>query len=92
MGICVIGCTPDHGERSHGRAVRRAPCLEDRRKAAPLAAPGFCFNYLLSTMYTQVRPEEISAWLQGYCWGEPVDAWCAVDLHVITTQLCRPHT
>ena len=26
MGIRVIGCTPDHGERIHGGAVRRAPC------------------------------------------------------------------
>ena len=89
MGIRVIGCTPDHGERSHGRAVRRALCLEDRRSAAPLHAPGFCFMHPLCT---QVRPEEISAWLQGYLWGEPVDAWCAVELHAITTHLCRPHT
>ena len=35
-------------------------------------------------MYTQVRPEEISAWLQSYWWGDPVEAWCAVD-HVKTT-------
>ena len=40
--------------------------------------PGCC------SICTQVRPEEISAWLQSYWWGDPVEAWCAAD-HVKTT-------
>ena len=42
MGIRVIGCTPDHGERSHGRAVRRA-----LSRRSPLGCTPTCARRLL---------------------------------------------
>lgn len=43
-----------------------------------------------AALCTQVRPEEISAWLQSYWWGEPVEAWCAVDRVKTTCTVDRP--
>ena len=40
MGIRVIGCTPDHGERSHGGAVRHTPSVLLVGSAWPRPTPG----------------------------------------------------
>lgn len=58
-------------------------------------SPPAALSIPAAAVCTQVRPEEISAWLQSYWWGDPVEAWCAVD-HVKTTSRprqdhCRPH-
>ena len=88
-GMRVIGATPDHGERSHGGAVR-APRAPQSRPPSALLPPSFRVPFMPASArctqapnlpvprVSQVRPEEILSWIKAWR-GEPIEVWCAVD-------------